>query len=372
MEKNSVKDVIKKQICPNNQNEIFLKPTKDLSVILVKPKVEENFYKNSKFHIKEEDNGKIPENQNKNMKREKKPIIDKIFAQDLLTTYPSRISFEKNNNFFKDIVVDILIDVLNHRFERKESEIEKLDEVEKVFIFLFLLRKRKKHRMWEKCSLKKLSLHELEYFIKKFDKDFISLKRFEENFKFLFKHALVFFKKKLEINKKIPYIKGDRAVYQYYFSGISDQMKIPLENFMDPSINRKGKKCKIKTFGRKYLQLISLSEKFRYDFINFIKNDVKDLYLKRIENKLKSIVKWLSERYEFRHDLVFCPNYSNGKKNNEKENKLFIQKTEYEKKYEIIVNYLIYNNQCKLPWSLAEINFARMTILEKIEKLKSF
>lgn len=378
MKINSIRDGLEKQNIKNTINQIQIKQTNDLRVTLVKQKGKNNFVKIAKkLSIKDKDNGKDPLNKRIFEKTEKKIIEDdhprnKIFAQDLLTKYPTRMTFEKNNNFFKDVVVEILQDVLNNVFKPDESGIEKLNEEEKIFIFLFLLRKRKKHRLWEKCSSKRLTLHELIYFIRKFDKDFISLKRFEENFKFLFKHSLVFFKKKLELNKKIPCIKGDRAVYQYYFSEISKSMKIPLENFMDPSINRKEKSCKIKTFGRKYLQLICFSEKFRRDFINFIKNDVKDLYLKRIENKLNSIVKWLSERYEFRHDLVFCPDYTNGKKKNQIENKLFLQKNEFEKKYEIIVNYLIHNNQCKLPWSLAEINFARMTILEKIEKSNSF
>lgn len=52
--------------------------------------------------------------------------------------------------------------------------------------------------------------------------------------------------------------------YKYYFGEISNQLKIPLEEFYDPR-NMSLKKTRKETFNKRYIIKTSLSRKFKED-----------------------------------------------------------------------------------------------------------
>lgn len=264
--------------------------------------------------------------------------------------------------FMRKNVIILLSNILQNRnIPSNNSIFDSLNNVERLFVFLFLLRKKKKHKNWTHLNINTIRKSELEYFIKNF-KDFTSVKRFEEEFKFLFKYAIQFLKKELETNKIIPYNKKDIFLYEYYFNDISKEKNIPLTHFMDPSIIRKDKQKQIKTFGIQYLKILLSSEKFKKDFINFILKNIENIYLKKIKGKLTTIISWLSERLLNYNPLNF------NKKFDSIQNQANVNPEDI-KKFNILTNYLVFNNQCKLPWSLAEIKTARIRVIKKIEKL---
>ena len=259
-------------------------------------------------------------------------------------------------------VVIILANLLENRNIDGENPILKsLNDVERLFIFLFLLRKKKAHKNWSLLKISHIRDIELEYFISNFQ-DFTSVKRFEEEFKFLFKHAIQYFKKELEMNQIIPVHKKDTFVYKYYFDDISKANNVPLECFMDPSIIRKKKTKQIKTFGLRYLKIILTSKKFKNDFIKCILNKIEEIYIKKIEHKLSALLLWLSDRLNNYNEDNYDKNY--GKSINKSG---FDE--EYIRKHNILTDYLVFNNQCKLPWSLSEIKIAKIRVIKKIEKL---
>ena len=277
-------------------------------------------------------------------------------------------NFSEENMFMSENVVFVITDILQDKFNHNNNRLFlNFNAVERFFVFMFLLRKKKKHKNWCEKKIKNISLNELVYFINGF-KEFTSVKRFEEEFKFLFKYAIQYLKKELETNKLIRYHKKDIFLYQYYFEEIAVKMGISIDYFMDPSIVRKNKQKSIKTFGLKYLKILLSSEKFKMDFVNFILKNIEKVYLIKIKAKLRTILNWLKERNEFK-DFQITKNENNSFKNSNFQNEK--EKLIEEKKLEIIINYLIYNNQCKLPWSLNEIKTARIRVIKKIEKLSA-
>lgn len=117
-------------------------------------------------------------------------------------------------------------------------------------------------------------------------------KRLQENFQFLFKHAVVFLREKLS-KEDTENLKGD--FYQYYFSETADKRGISLNAFKDPLIQKheikRGKEdlLTFRTFSREFLLFLVQSEKFKSDFLSFIHNEVKEFYIKKIPKKLNSI-----------------------------------------------------------------------------------
>lgn len=262
-------------------------------------------------------------------------------------------------------VIILINKILQNKMVHRESPVFKsLNNVERLFIFLFLLRKKKKHKNWIHLNVNSIRPDELEYFIINFN-NFTSVKRFEEEFKFLFKYAIQFLKKELETNKIIPYHKKDTFLYKYYFEEISKARDIPLQYFMDPSIVRKNMgNRQIKTFGIQYLKILLSSEKFKKDFINFILKNIDTIYLTKIKRKLNTILTWLADRLQNYDPKNFNKNFDIIK------NQPNIDPDDI-KKFNIITNYLVYNNQCKLPWSLSEIRTARIRVIRKIEKISN-
>lgn len=85
------------------------------------------------------------------------------------------------------------------------------------------------------------------------------------------------------------------------------------------------------------------SPKFKTDFLNFIKNEIKRFYLQKIPKKLNSI------------RIFIC--------------KMTSSKIKGDISYQdSIEEYFWKNKQCKLPWSFAEIDDAIESIISRLIK----
>lgn len=297
---------------------------------------------------------KVPNEQESNNSEREKPANTSVFMDSIIPSGPS---------FMNQSIIIILNDVLLNKFHSNDDRyFDQFNDLERFFIFLFLIRKKKKHKKWCDKKITNITSNELSYFVKGYS-DFTSVKRFEEEFKFLFKYAIQYLKRQLETNKSIPYHQKDSYVYSYYFGEIAKEQNYPLEHFMDPSIERSGDKKSIRTFGLKYLKILLSSEKFKNDFSNFILKNIENIYLPKIKSKLETLLEWLHNRLNFNDFFSKTGNFKFPTHLGE------MEKLITKRKFEIIENYLVYNNQCKLPWSLTEIRTARIRVIKKIEKL---
>ena len=318
---------------PTNRQKFFSSSVekKYKSVFFVNNKEKKNEVNPEKSITEKKEKSKIHKNSNYNKFSFKKKNLKK------LTIFDKKINF--NFSFIK---------YLKLIFLNKEVEIDftKLNYEEKIFLFFLLHRKMNKT---PNPKIKNFDFKENHYLIEKVDffkNIFQSKKRFEENFKAFFKAFINYKKKNLD----------EFQIYKYYFLEISKEKKIEFENYLDPTLKKTKKQkfknllnqkktnnsenfLKIKCFNQKYLKLIITSPSFKNDFLDFITNKIEILYIKSqdIEKKISKIVNNIIEK---------------------KIGNLNVK--------EIIYNFLIKNQHCKLPWTISEVNYAKDSLISLI------
>ena len=252
-----------------------------------------------------------------------------------------------------------------------------LTKMEKKIIFFILNRKMKKTNFDEKK--KNFEIENILFIYKNFHLQ----KRFEEVFKFGFKFFIN--KKKIFFKKKFPEKKiNSNFIYNFYFLEISKKIKISILEFFDPT-KKKQKLPYIKTFGKKYLKLILKSEKFKIDFLHFLKNDLKNFYFEELLKKIKNMFFQLFKKFENfqKNHKVNHINFENNNNHrgdhmnfkNKKNFEISKKKKKFENFNEEILfeknayNYFIKNSQCKIPWSSVEIDDSVNKLLSYIKEL---
>lgn len=168
-------------------------------------------------------------------------------------------------------------------------------------------------------------------------KNIISKKRKEENMKFIFKTTLKKMKikyfqiKNLKINRM-----NDKKFYFYYF-----QIENKTEFFKKIySINKK-KKRKSEFINKKSLALYFSSQKFKNDFLFYMRNHLKSLYMKGIYKKWE----------------VYFKKYEN-------------QYQSYDESHENIIIYINNEIRLKYPWTNFEVDLAIENFYTLLKEIK--
>ncbi len=171
-------------------------------------------------------------------------------------------------------------------------------EIQRVIIYYILQRKMKRKQYlkfedrFDAAKVKK----SLEVFQK-----FKSSKRFEENFKFLYKFSCRIFKNRLKLeNRNIDEKQLNYKFLEFYFSQASKKSGIKLIEFSDPA-QRPPEVYQFKTFGKKFLNLILQSDKFKTDFLGYIHDELLIDYQKCLEKKIKKIFRFLKRKVKKIH-----------------------------------------------------------------------
>lgn len=164
-----------------------------------------------------------------------------------------------------------------------------------------------------------------------------SLKRPEENYKFIFKRCLKFMKSEMKKNfaKKIKKKDFEKLFYEFYFKEISEKESIPLEHFFHPKNSKAVKKLNYitpKTINSYYINNISKSKIFMNNFLEYLENNLSKDYEILIDSKFSSLILKWNEEYE---------------KNPNKDQVVYK-----------ICDYIKGNKKCKLPWNVKEIKEA--------------
>lgn len=262
--------------------------------------------------------------------------IKKIKKRRLFATIKDLKKYTKKN-FEK--LIKILIFLLTGKeinldfknFTQKET---------KYFLFGFLHRK-----MNKKSSLDYQNFNLTDQRIRQEIIDFKqpkSVKRKEEKIKYCFKSFIKYFKENFSKKNEDFYIK--------YFKEISEREKIPLNDFKDPTSKTK-KESEFNTYDDKYFKLICKSNEFVKDFINFLSKKINKVnYEKRIKKILHVIEKkfWNTELELSKSQLTILKLSNQSTLNN------------------IIFEYLIHYQYCKLPWSELEIEDSSNIVISLI------
>lgn len=164
-----------------------------------------------------------------------------------------------------------------------------------------------------------------------------STKRVEENNKFIYKYTIKYLKRCYYLKNGLKNTQTSEILfYDYYFKPISDQLKIPLDNFYDPLYKTLNKNPAFKTINNRYMALIFTSVQFKADFFNFLKSDFKKMYSEMVPNKLNKFFRKLRAELNAAEPL-----YKSVDECKEK----FARKLQK-------------NRKCKLPWTYREISCA--------------
>lgn len=279
---------------------------------------------------------------------------DSIFPEEYQNNHEELfLMFKKDQYNFDNFFENLKRNIYKLFTNNYDLDFKNMEEVEAYIIYHIVLRKMKKKldttNMKPFCyMLYKKSIEEFKI------KDDLKKcqKRSEENFKFLYK----LFKKIQKDNfcKKRAKNK-DNIFIDYYFKETARDLNIEIEAFSDPSNNNyvlrknviKKRNKKKKSLDFKFLKLILKSEKFKKDFIEFLNNKVIPYYKSSLKHKIDSL-------------LVRIKKYI--KINQEKNLNLNISKI-----WRLsIYDYLIKKKQCKIPWTISEIQKGIHNILNKI------
>ena len=165
-----------------------------------------------------------------------------------------------------------------------------------------------------------------------------SIKRPEENYKFVFKRCLKHMKEEFKAGqgKKLSKKDIERTFYEHYFRRVVEEEKVPLESFFHPK-NSKAKTSHCpKTINNVYVENISKSPEFVRDFTGYLTQDLEGEYREVIDAKLNGLVqRWENEYQESRNGEEVIRN--------------ICQNIEKNKKF-------------KLPWTVREVQEAVMSV----------
>lgn len=172
-----------------------------------------------------------------------------------------------------------------------------------------------------------------------------SMKRLEENIKFVYKHAMKQIRKKFQQEVvSSSEVDVNESFFHYYFKEIAEKNNLSFEVFKDPSnLKTKEKTKQLKTINSEYLSLIFKSEKLVTNVREVLKTNK---LLKSYQNGVLRKFEKLFVRWE----------------------KDFTPDTSIHLIHNRIKNYLQYNKQCKLPWTSNEIIAAIEFFLANIPK----
>lgn len=321
------------------KNNLFFEMNSKISYQSEKLEFNSNFSLNNKLDIKHKDQKIKQKNfflkqkiQIKNFK--KKEIIKLSFPKkEIITNLSESSQIQKQSDNNITIKKKFMNNFTNLFKNSNEFNISELKSFEIKIVYYVLCRKMKKKNY--KKDPKEISLKNLENIVKEYNLT-RSIKRLEECLKLVYK-SFCNLKKNQLYGKQIFKKQNELSFYVYYFNRISCKLNIHIKNFFDPS---KNKKQNFKSFGKNYLLLLIKSEIFKNDFVHFLKYEFQNIYMKSIDNKLKVMFLRLLNIYE-------------KKKNYLVEKKMDFNKIELFE--ECIYEYFIKANQCKISWSMKEI-----------------
>ena len=279
---------------------------------------------------------------------------DSIFPEDYQNNHEELfLMFKEDKYEFKTLIPNLTNNIFLLLTNNYNIDFKNMEKMEAYIIYHILLRKMKKkidvNNMEQFCYL--LYKKSIEEFKKKDD---LKKKRSEEDFKFLYK----LFKKtqKNQFCKKRSKNK-DNVLINYYFKDTAKKLNLDIEAFSDPSNNNyilkknliKKRNRKKKSLDFKFLKLIIKSEKFKTDFLGFLNNTAIPIYKATLKHKINSLLIRIGKYIEIH------------------------KKKNFEKKISVIwkisvFDYLINKKQCKIPWTISEIQKSIDNILNRIKK----
>ena len=164
-----------------------------------------------------------------------------------------------------------------------------------------------------------------------------SCKRPEENYKFIFKRCIKFLKERLYVHsaKKLRKRQLDEYFFEHYFTEVCKQQNISMDLFRHPRRGQIGGSGP-KTVSIEYIRTVAKSREFVKDFNSYMYRHLQTDYEEAADHKIYSMIKKWEETY------------ANGSDRNE------ATKT--------IVEYILKNKKCKLPWNHKEIETAMETV----------
>lgn len=169
-------------------------------------------------------------------------------------------------------------------------------------------------------------------------------KRLEENYKLVFKKGLKFqlnaFKKTNRLRCKKSEL--ELQFFDHYFKRVCEANGETMESFLmapQGSKNTTSNLFNPRTINSKYVSNVSKSELFLEHFTQYLNNDFIEDYHKTVEFKINKVIEK-------------CLELTGKKKSNSANVKKYIED----------------NPKCKLPWSMKELNNAKLSVLDLINK----
>ncbi len=247
-----------------------------------------------------------------------------------LTRTESNNESDQTSSFRMSILKNLLYYLkMLFKGQRVKEPLLDLNSVEKSILGSILERK-----FLESFKLKS----DLSYLKKKLIKveSIPSKKRPEENYKFVFKKCLKNMMKKYRAGLKTKLKKKDfeLSFYKHYFSQISKESDIPIQNFFHPKNSKSYKNSDEqtpKTINADYIYNINKSRPFVEDFLCYLNKNLQKDYEFMIDLKFENlVVKWEGV-FQVKDELSATRD---------------------------ICSYIKCNKKCKLPWSYREIEAA--------------
>ena len=279
--------------------------------------------------------------QEKETFEEPKTVLKRInFSQSSIMTYePSEYSCKKFSQLsLKNTRFEVFNDILFKVFSDGklcETAYENLSKFEKKLLFFLVKRKYLPKSFKDPLeSNEEPSYPKLLTILGSF-----CIKRPEECYKFILTRVIKYLKHKFE-NKIKTKSKVEESLYEEYFQAISDSHKIPLSDFHYPLTGSLKGKFKLNSA---YFSKIFMSQKF-VDALNEYSNKLLlTEYSADIKKKLETLMDRWAELLDSESGI------------------------ESEKQKELL-DYVMFNKRCKLPWSVSEVRES----VEKFDKLVSY
>ncbi len=162
-----------------------------------------------------------------------------------------------------------------------------------------------------------------------------SLKRVEENYKFIFKRCLKHMKaafKRMLPKRRIKKQYFDAMFYEHYFKIVVEKEQVPLEIFYHPRNSSSKSEFLPRSINNVYVDNISKSQAFMADFTGYLVGGLEIEYKAVIESKIGGLV----ERWEDQ----------------------LRDSSQAERAVAEICDYIERNKKCKLPWIMSEVTEA--------------
>lgn len=175
--------------------------------------------------------------------------------------------------------------------------------------------------------------------LEKFNRN--SVKRKEENCKFVYKSVLKRMMRAFELRNGIKQDENT-IFYNHYFREIANEMHQPVERYWDPTSmripNRSSFKTPFKSINHNFLLQVFAAKQFKKEFCAFLSSsEFLEMCREKINKKLAKLMnKWDKE----------------------------LRSTSIERFQEKVENYFREAKRCKLPWTIYEVEVARKYFLE--------